>query len=164
MAAIDVGDLSKKYEGFLEPLVRVYLAGKNPEEEKKSPMRVVDVTVELTSDLKASIATFSLLNVYSFDSGSFKTRDLKKYISIGTDVQLLLGHATSITTVFVGYIAGVDFIYDSTAPGESRIRITAMDIKGVMMANNQSKRLKANYYSDAVKEILSQPADDALTE
>lgn len=154
MAAINVNDLSKKYEGFLDPIVRVYLAGNDPEENKKSPMKVVDVVVELTSDLKASIASFSLLNVYSFDVGAFKTKDLKKYISMGTDVQVLMGHATSITTVFVGYISGVDFIYNSTAPGESMIRITAMDIKGVMMANNQSKRLKANYYSDAVKEIL----------
>ena len=34
------------------------------------------------------------------------------------------------------------------------MRITAMDIKGIMMANNSSKRLNANYYSDAVDEIF----------
>lgn len=154
MAAIDINELISKYEGFYEPTSRVYLGGANPEENKKNPAYVVDIIVEVTSDLKASIATFSLINVYSYNEGAFRTNDIKKFIAIGTDVKILLGHAMNLTTVFVGYIAGVDFLYNAEAPGESMIRITAMDIKGVMMANNSSKRLKANYYSDAVKEIL----------
>ena len=67
-----------------------------------------------------------------------------------------MGHSSSVTEVFKGYIARLDFQYDAMTPGASAIRVTALDIKGIMMANTYSKRLKANYYSDAVKEILNQ--------
>ncbi len=56
----------------------------------------------------------------------------------------------------------MDFSYNHVYPEETVIRITAMDVKGIMMANNCSKRLKANYYSDAVKEILDQSPYQSL--
>ena len=156
MAALSLDDLYKEYEGFYEPVAKVELGGQDLDEFKKANISAVDFLVELTSDLKASIASFSLLNAYDPYTGNFFTSDLKKIISLGTDVAVYMGHSASVTEVFRGYIARVDFLYDGTAPGESVIRITAMDIKGVMMANTYSKRLKANYYSDAVKEILDQ--------
>ncbi len=162
MAAIDLDSLYKKYEGFYYPAARVYIGGKDPEKYKKRQLRVVDYEVELTSELKASIATFSILNGYDTKSGAFRVKELKSYISLGSDVVIYMGHASSITEVFKGYIAGVDFLYNSEAPGESLMRITALDIKGIMMANSYSKRLKANYYSDAVKEILDQAPYQAL--
>ena len=154
MATIDLEDLYKKYEGYYYPVVRVYMGGTDISEYKKIKLIPVDFTVEITSQLKASIASFSLLNAYDGGTGSFLTKELKKFIALGTDVRILMGHSADITEVFKGYIAGVNFIHDAKAPSESVIRITALDIKGVMMANNYSKRLKANYYSDAVKEIL----------
>ncbi|WP_029322089.1 phage late control D family protein [Butyrivibrio sp. AE3004] len=154
MAAVDLKQLYKKYEGFYYPKARVYLGGANPEENKKLNIAIMDYRVELTSDLKASIASFSIRNSYDPASGAFRTKDLKKFIALGTDVKILMGHSASITEVFKGYVARVDFIHDSEITGGSIIRITAMDIKGIMMANNSSKRLKANYYCDAVKEIL----------
>ncbi len=156
MATIDLEKLYKQYEGYYYPIVRVYLGGNNVEEYKKVKIRPVDFEVQLTSDLKASIAAFSLINAYDAGGGFFRSTDLKKYISLGTDVKIYMGHASTLTEVFQGYIARVDFIHDSAAPSESVIRITAMDIKGVMMANTYNKRLQANYYSDAVKEILDQ--------
>ena len=50
----------------------------------------------------------------------------------------------------------VNFQYQPDIKTEGCICITAMDVKGIMMANNSSKRLKANYYSDAVKEIFEE--------
>lgn len=156
MAAINLKDLYTKYEGFYSPVARVYLAGENIEENKKLGVTIIDYLVEITSDLKAGIASFSVLNAYDLRSGGFRTKALKKYIALGVDVKILMGHGSSITEVFKGYIARVDFIYDSDEVEDAVLRITAMDIKGIMMANNSSKRLKANYYSDAVKEILDQ--------
>ncbi len=156
MAAIDLEDLYKKYEGFYYPRAKVEMGGQDIEEYKKYKIVPVDFSVELTSDLKASIASFSLINAYDIYYGGFMTKELKKYIALGTDVTIYLGHSAEVTEVFKGYIAGVDFIYDKAEPSASVIRITALDIKGVMMANTYSKRLKANYYSDAVKEILDQ--------
>ena len=162
MAALDLEQLYKKYEGFYYPIARVYIGGSNPEEDKKLKIQVIDYVVEITSDLKAGIASFSLTNVYNSGSGSFKVKDLKKYISLGLDVKILMGHGSSITEVFKGYIARVDFEYNNEITAGAYIRITAMDIKGIMMANNNSKRLKANYYCDAVKEILDKSTYQAL--
>ncbi|MBQ7425481.1 MAG: phage late control D family protein [Lachnospiraceae bacterium] len=156
MASIDLDELYTKYEGFYEPRVAIEMGGQDISEFKKFTIEPYDISVELTSDLKASVATFCLANTYDAASGGFRTKDLKKYISLGTDVTIYMGHAASVTEVFKGYVAGVDFVYDFESRGKSYIRITAMDIKGLMMANNYSKRLKANYYSDAVKEILDQ--------
>ncbi len=156
MAAINLDDLYKKYEGFYEPVARVELGGQDVHDYKKVKLNAVDFVVELSSDLKASIASFSLLNAYDSYTGNFFTADLKKLISLGTDVTVYMGHSSSVTEVFKGYIARLDFQYDAMTPGASAIRVTALDIKGIMMANTYSKRLKANYYSDAVKEILNQ--------
>jgi hypothetical protein len=154
MAAIDLNQLYTQYEGFYYPRARVYLGGQDPEQNRKLNIAILDYRVEMTSELKASIATFSIRNAYDIRSGAFRTKDLKKYIALGTDVKILMGHSASVTEVFKGYVARVDFVYDAEIAGSSVIRITAMDIKGIMMANNSSKRLKANYYCDAVKEIL----------
>ena len=154
MATIDLEQLYKKYQGYYQPRTQVFLGGEDLAEFKKFNARPVDFTIELTSDLKASIASFSLLNAYDAASGAFRTGELKKYIAIGTDVQIFMGHAEDVTEGLKGYIAGVDFLHQGDTPAESVIRLTCLDIKGVMMANNYSKRLKANYYSDAVKEIF----------
>ena len=76
MAALDLEQLYKKYEGFYYPIARVYIGGSNPEEDKKLKIQVIDYVVEITSDLKAGIASFSLTNVYNSGSGSFKVKDL----------------------------------------------------------------------------------------
>ncbi len=162
MAAIDLNQLYEKYEAFHQPLGRVLLGGNDPEENKKVKVAVTDIMVETTSELKAGIATFSILYAYDTSSGAFLVDDLKKYVALGTDVTIYLGHSTNATVVFKGYIAKVDFVYDASFAGDTVIRITAMDVKGIMMANNNSKRLKANYYSDAVKEILDQSTYQTL--
>ncbi len=156
MAGINLEELHKQYEGYYTPLVKVMVGEDDLEELKKRRLKVSDVSVELTSDYKASIASFMLLYSYSPVDGSYFTKDLKKYISMGTGISIYMGHGSSMTEVFVGYISGVNFVYDVHDEDSIGIRITAMDVKGIMMANNSSKRLKANYYSDAVKEILDQ--------
>ncbi len=156
MAAIDFGSLYTKYDSFYYPSVKVYIGGKDPTADKNMKITVFDINVELTSDYKASIATFSIGGLYDEPSGKFRTEDGKKYLLLGSPVKLFLGYSENVTEVFRGYVARVDFSYTEEVGDTTFIRIMAMDIKGIMMANNSSKRLKANYYSDAVKEILDQ--------
>nr|WP_297703885.1 hypothetical protein [uncultured Butyrivibrio sp.] len=156
MAGLDLEELSTKYEGYFTPIVRVMVGEDDVETDKKISVKVTDVMVQVTSDYKASIAEYTLRFSYNFNNGSFYTKELKKYICMGTAIKIYMGHGSSITEVFTGFIAGVHFLYEATDVEASGIRITALDIKGIMMANNSSKRLKANYYSDAVKEILDQ--------
>jgi hypothetical protein len=156
MAGLDLEELANQYEGYFTPVVKVFVGEDDVEEDKKVSVKVTDVVVQVTSDFKASIAEYTLLYSYNFNNGSFYTKELKKYICMGTGVKILMGHGNSITEVFTGFIAGVHFLYEALDAEAAGIRITALDVKGIMMANNSSKRLKANYYSDAVKEILDQ--------
>lgn len=156
MAAFDLRNLFEKYEGFTFPLARVYLGGKDPTKDKKVAVTVSDISVELTSDFKASIATFTLFGGFDTVTGAYDMENLKKYAMLGQDVRILMGYSTSITEVFRGYVAMVNFQFYPGDDDTAGIRITAMDVKGIMMVNNSSRRLKANYYSDAVKEILEQ--------
>ncbi len=154
MAEYDLAELYKTYEGFDDPRLSVELGGRDPLEDKKFRPTVFDVSVEVTSELKASIASFSIGNVFNETAGLYDMSNLKKYIYLGLDVKIYMGHAARIVEVFRGYVARVDFEYDPDDLSEGLVHVTAMDVKGIMMANNSSKRLKANYYSDAVKEIF----------
>lgn len=154
MAEFDLSKLYEKYEGFTHPICRVLLGGKNPVKDKKCNLGVSDFSIELTSDFKASIATFYITGAFDESAGVYDMDALKKYIGLGNDVTIMLGHAASMTEVFKGYIARVEFVYLPYEELYGAVRITAMDVKGIMMANNSSRRLKANYYSDAVREIF----------
>ena len=156
MAALNVDDLYKKYDSFYYPTVKVFIGGVDPTEDKKFNIVPTDFDIYLTSDFKASIANFSLGGIYDSSTGDFSIDKTKKYFLLGSPVKISMGYSEKYTEVFRGYIARVEFSYDREVPESTVVRITAMDVKGIMMANNSSKRLKANYYSDAVKEILDQ--------
>lgn len=162
MAAIDFNNLYKKYDSFYYPSVKVFLGGKDTSADKKLSMTVSDFDISLTSDFKASIAVFSIGGLYNATTGGFITGDNNKYVLLGNSVKIMMGYSEKYTEVFRGYIARADFSYDQDMPEATVVRITAMDVKGIMMANNCSKRLKANYYSDAVKEILNQSPYQSL--
>ncbi len=162
MAALNVEDLYKKYDSFYYPSAKVYLGGEDPTENKKFQIKPTDFDIFLTSDFKASIATFSIGGIYDTSTGVFIIDKTKKYYLLGTSVKIMMGYSEKYTEVFRGYVARVEFSYDHETPGSTVVRITAMDVKGIMMANNSSKRLKANYYSDAVKEILDQSPYQSL--
>ncbi len=154
MAEFDLRDLYTKYEGFVEPVCKVYLGGTDPADVKKNRLTYSHINVELSSDFKASLATFILIGGFDETNGIYDMKLLKKYIGLGTDVKIALGHGPGMREVFKGYIARVEFVYHPYEELLGVVRITAMDIKGIMMANNSSKRLNANYYSDAVDEIF----------
>ncbi|MDO4531920.1 MAG: hypothetical protein Q4C06_08065, partial [Bacillota bacterium] len=87
--------------------------------------------------------------------------DLKPYILLGSSVEIALGYSGSAASVFSGYISRVNFIYeDGGAPG---VRITAMDVKGAMMASNYSKQIYAKSYGEAVQQILQNGPYQSMT-
>ena len=54
--------------------------------------------------------------------------------------------------VFVGVITRINYLFEKQ--DVPCIRVTAMDVKGVMMAGSYSAQLDAKYYCDAVKKIF----------
>ncbi len=155
MADFKFSDLKNVYEGFEEPRIRIYVNGMDITQEEV-PLVVNDVEVELSNGFEAGIASFNLTGVYDDEARVFAIDKVKKYLFLGSTVIVLLGYGVSLREVFRGFIARVHFVIPRTnANALPSIEISAMDAKGLMMANRHSKRLKATCYSDAVKEILS---------
>ena len=155
MASYTYEDLKKEYDDFDNPVVVLTVNNKDFKNNKNGFV-ISDIEIELTCGYEASIATFCIYNVFEDDSSKFLTNDLKKYICLGSTIEIALGYAASARLVFCGFIAKVNFFYEKgNVPG---VKITAMDIKGLMMANNYSKQLTSNTYSGAVREIFNKNA------
>ena len=71
-----------------------------------------------------------------------------------------MGYSGSARCAFVGVITRINYMFEKN--DVPCIRVTAMDVKGIMMAGNYSAQLEAKYYSDAVKEILDKTAYEKL--
>lgn len=152
MATYTYTNLKTKYDDFHHPIMVLSINGKDFD-KNKAGLVVSDIEVELTSGFEASIASFTLYNTFDSDRSTYRIDDIKAYIMLGSSVEIALGYEGEAQTVFCGYISRVNFVYEEGGiPG---VRITAMDVKGAMMANNYSRQLTATSYGDAVKEILN---------
>ena len=142
MAAYDFQELKKKYEDFAHPLIHVQVNGKDFSQNKFG-FRISDVEVEMTSGFEAAMATFWIYNCYNR-----LTYDLKKYVCMGSCVIISMGYGSRVREIFRGFISRVNFVFrQEEIPG---VEITAMDIKGIMMAGNYSRQLKETSFSDGV--------------
>lgn len=152
-------NLVNEYERFQHPKAIIKVNNKSLANSKKG-FPVSDIVIDLTSGFEASVAEFSIYEVFDRNTGSFLYSKVKKYILIGSEVEVLLGYGPQVRTVFVGVITRVNFLFEEE--GTPCIRVTAMDVKGIMMSSCYSKQLKALYYSDAVREILEKTAYEKL--
>ena len=151
MATFNYTDIRANYNGFIRPIIVVKMGGKDFSSNKYHFV-ISDVEIENTSDFEASIATFMIYNSFNKQASRFEFKELKDYIVLGTPVVIYMGYEKSAREVFRGFIAKVNFEAPRLqAPG---IRITVMDVKGLMMSGSYSKQLLADNYGDAVDEIL----------
>ncbi len=155
MASYKYGDLKKIYHDFEHP-VAVLKVGNKDFADNKNAWILNDIEVELTCGFEASIATFCIYNVFSKYTSTFEFDDLKKYIQLGQKTEISLGYLDQTRTVFIGVITRAEFIYENEE--QPYVRVTAMDVKGIMMACGFAKQLKAENYSDAVKEVFTRTA------
>ncbi len=155
MAEFTFDRLKKEYENFNYPRAMFIINGKEFSKNKKK-LAIADIEIELTSGYEASIATFSICNGFDDNISEFKFQDLKPYIMLGSSVEIYLGYGVKAREVFRGFISRVNF---TSRKGEmGLVQITAMDVKGIMMAGSYAKQLKATVFSEAVKEILQKTA------
>lgn len=159
MANYDFSELEKQYESFDYPMAVIKVNDKEISTKKRSFI-LSDIIVDLTSGYEASTAEFSILDVYDMSQACFQFEDVKKFIFLGSKVDIYLGYSGSVTAVFKGVITRVNFLFEKE--DVPCIRVTAMDVKGIMMAGNYSKQLTAQTYSDAVNEILNKTAYEKL--
>ena len=151
MAAYVFSDLAKKYNKFSHPVVVLKVDNKDFSKNKDN-LSVSDIEVELTCGYEASIASFVIYNCFDISKSTYKISAVKDYIKLGSSVEIAMGYGSEAAEVFTGFISRVNFVYpENDMPG---IKVTAMDVKGIMMANNNSRQLTANCYSDAIEEIF----------
>lgn len=155
MATYEFDDLKRKYRAFQQPIAVLRMADRDMGGGKGYP--ISDVEIDLTCGYEASVAEFSLYNVYNKETESFEVADvLKKCIVPGAKTEIALGYGESADLIFLGVVTRVNYRYE---PDEIPcIRISAMDVKGVMMAGSYSRQLAAASYSAAVREILQRSA------
>ena len=147
----DFKQLKRNYDDFSAPMADIKINNMKLSENKINIV-TTDLEVELTCELEASTAAFRLYNVFDSEKKEFRIQDIKKYIFLGSAVSVSLGYRGAVKMIFSGYIAKVSFQYEPE--DVPFIEITCMDIKGIMMASNYSKQLKAKTYSEAVKEVF----------
>lgn len=159
MAAYEFDTLKEKYAYFQHPVAIVKINDTDLSDAKKG-YPVSDIQVDLTCGFEASIAEFSIYDVYDESAGSFVFPSGKVKILLGSKTDVYLGYSGEALNVFTGVITRINYLFEKQEI--PCIRVTAMDVKGIMMAGSYSAQLKAKYYSDAVKEILEKTAYEKL--
>jgi len=156
---ISYSEIIKNYEGFQNPHVVVKVSGKDITD--KNDLAISQVNIELSSGFEASVASFRIYKIFDISKGSYLTDQYEKKLYIGLPIEIWLGYGIKIKPVFVGVITGIGFRYED--PDEPYIVVKAMDAKGVMMANRNSRQLTATQIDKAVKEVLEGAAYNSLT-
>lgn len=151
-AEVTFEKLKKEYDNFTNPVVLVEVEGE-PLNKSKAKLYVGNVEIENTSGFEASIASFVIYGCYNRLTCSFEYNSIKKYVAIGSQVSISVGYGSVVKEVFCGFISQVNFFFqEEENPG---VRVTCMDVKGIMMANCYSRQMTAMSYSEAVSEIFS---------
>ena len=153
---MDFASLKSKYENFSKPIIEIQVGemSMTAGEKRKKSLGVSNVHIELTAGFEASVATYSIYNVYNYEKASFDVSSIKNFIMLGSVVRIYAGYELTVREVFRGIITKVNFVVEED--DMANITVTCMDVKAVMMANRYSRRLKASVYSEAVKEIFNQ--------
>lgn len=159
MATYDFEELKKTYMQFQHPVAVITINGQSLADEKKG-YPVSDIQIDLTSGFEASVAEFCVYDVYDAAKAKFEFPGEKVKIQLGCRVEVYLGYSGVANCVFVGVITGVNYLFEKNEI--PCVRVTAMDVKGIMMAGSYSAQLKAKNYADAVKEILEKTAYEKL--
>ncbi len=146
-------DLEKKYDYFEKADYLINIENKIFNEENKIGAYIDNIEVKLSSETKASTATFCIYNCFREYPGSFETEQLRAYLNIGSKVEIFLGHGNFIREVFVGLITNVGFSYGNK--NDAFIKVTAMDVMVIMQNNTSSKETGDKRFSDVIKAILN---------
>lgn len=101
MAQYSYEQLKEDYESFSNEFAIVRVNRKKISDSRQRFI-VGDLAVELTCGFEASIATFSIYNCFDQEKGCFLVDELKKYIAMGSQVEISLGYAALVKPVFVG--------------------------------------------------------------
>jgi hypothetical protein len=151
MLGNDYESLYDKYNKFMFPECTLKV-GDSLFSDNKNELVLSDMEVELSTGLEASIATFSLYNVYNKTSKEYDFSNFKSYVRLGYSVTITMGYGNAQEEMFVGFIAQTRFVRDDF--NMHHVEVTAYDAKGLMMSNSYARQMTASNYGDAIREIF----------
>jgi hypothetical protein len=149
MPTYKIGDLEGKYGNFNAPECEIVIEG---ESVKMDEMAIGWVEVDLTTDAKADVARFTILNAYDWSTTTLNWVNSK--IAPGKVLIVKFGYVDKKSQVFEGLITGYSVDYSSS--GSPTVTVTAMDRSMLMMRTARSKVWKEVKDSDVVSTIASE--------
>ena len=111
MATYEFEELKKKYMQFQHPVAVVKINGESLADAKKG-YPVSDIQIDLTSGFEASVAEFSVYDVYDESAGKFDLSDKKTKLQLGGRVEISLGYSGEASCVFVGVITRINYLFE----------------------------------------------------
>lgn len=150
--------LKKKYLDFHAPSISISVDGKDLNE--KLSAGIDRATIELTTEYQSSGCIFYVEGAYEEKETSFQKKLSDKVIQLGSKVEIKVGYVKS-EIVFKGYISAIKYCFNADE-GSPYIRVECMDVKGLLMKNQQLKIMKEDTIKQAVSKILSQQPYSSL--
>lgn len=139
--------LANKYGNFFIPAVRLYIDGRELDQDMARNILRVEISLSLSA---ASMAVIRIGNIYQKEERTFDPK-VKSKFRLGTIVEVGIGYGSEITKVLKGFVAllGAEFTEFPC------LVITVMDVRRLMMLGGVHQVLhNVKNYSDAVKTIL----------
>lgn len=151
--------LKSKYGDFSMPMVDVRVNDKSFH-QNKGHMLIGEVEAEITCGFEASAASYCIYNCVDSDTGEYQIKELKPYIMLGSSVEVQMGYQGNLTEIFRGIVTQVQFIGEE---GEAPcVEVSAMDVKGIMMAGSYARQMRTANYGQAVREIFDKAPYQSL--
>lgn len=146
------GRLRSKYNDFAAPCGRVKINGQDLSSEKN--MGIQGLEVELSADFESSYCSFRAIfpgrmGIEAFDDGI-----IDRFFALGSKVEVLLGYDNQPELVFLGYLASLQYSFDSHA--QPYLLLECLDAKGMMMGHYSYIQRSESSYSACVMAIARQ--------
>lgn len=160
MAQYEYDNLRNKYGNFARAEKVIKIDGVDFTTNKIGA-HIDNVNVSLSCGMEAATATYDICNCFCDVTGKYLSKEIEKFIQLGSCVSIALGYENSLKEVFLGVITKV--VFSGSLSNKSSIKITAMDAKKVMMLGKYEKNIEASSYSQAVGKILREiPSSENL--
>jgi len=138
--------LASKYRNFFAPSFQVKVEGTNI---ATANMAIVSVIVD-TSLEKADSLSFTVANAFDPVGKQFKWLD--EYLAIGKKIQIDMGYADVLETIFRGYITSVR--YELTSWDQTNIVVSGMDYSFKLMKGIKSQVFSKVKDSDVASTVI----------
>lgn len=144
----DFEQLKSKYSGFIEPVISLSIIPKS----SRDNFIVTDLCVELTCGFSSNIATVSIYNVYDDNKKKFDDNKINQTFQIGKKIDIEVGYGKKTECVFSGFISGIT--YNFSQGQMPHITLECLDVRAVMMLNNNNTQILQDSYSACINNII----------